>query len=212
MRVAVGVTGGVAAYKAAELVRVLQQEGLEVEVVMTRAACEFVTPLTFAALTGRKVITAMFGAENAAPANVESAIEHIAVAQRIDALVIAPATADFLARMANGLAEALNAPRPDAPVYFHIYRLDPADGKILWDFYREEAPVDDLVSGGGRYGTIFDRAGVKEGGGAGGCPGARRRGDERQQRGAGEKVLFHPLYQCPSLSVWRPGKDLAGIR
>jgi len=109
MRVAVGVTGGVAAYKAAELVRALQQEGLEVEVVMTRGAREFITPLTFAALTGRKVITEMFGAESSgsggAPANVESAIEHIAVAQRIDALVIAPATADFLARMANGLAD-----------------------------------------------------------------------------------------------------------
>src|SRR5271168_470616 len=105
MRVAVGVTGGVAAYKAAELVRLLQQEGLEVEVVMTRAACEFIAPLTFAALTGRKVITEMFGGEQAAaPANVESAIEHIAVAQRIDALVIAPATADFLARMAGGVA------------------------------------------------------------------------------------------------------------
>ena len=108
MRVAVGVTGGVAAYKAAELVRALQQEGLEVEVVMTRAAREFITPLTFAALTGRKVITEMFGEESrgsgTAPANVESAIEHIAVAQRIDALAIAPATADFLARMANGLA------------------------------------------------------------------------------------------------------------
>ncbi|HTQ86879.1 MAG TPA: bifunctional phosphopantothenoylcysteine decarboxylase/phosphopantothenate--cysteine ligase CoaBC [Candidatus Solibacter sp.] len=109
MRVAVGVTGGVAAYKAAELVRALQQEGLEVEVVMTRAAREFITPLTFAALTGRKVITEMFGEESGGsgttPANVESAIEHIAVAQRIDALVIAPATADFLARMANGLAD-----------------------------------------------------------------------------------------------------------
>ena len=105
MRVAVGVAGGVAAYKAAELVRRLQQEGLEVEVVMTRAACEFVAPLTFAALTGRKVITQMFGAGETAPANVESAIEHIAVAQRIDALVIAPATADVLARMAAGLAD-----------------------------------------------------------------------------------------------------------
>jgi len=109
MRVAVGVTGGVAAYKAAELVRALQQEGLEVEVVMTRAAREFVAPLTFAALTGRKVITEMFGADSrsfgTAAANVESAIEHIAVAQRIDALVVAPATADFLARMATGLAD-----------------------------------------------------------------------------------------------------------
>ncbi|HKO04269.1 MAG TPA: bifunctional phosphopantothenoylcysteine decarboxylase/phosphopantothenate--cysteine ligase CoaBC [Candidatus Acidoferrales bacterium] len=105
MRVAVGVTGGVAAYKAAELVRLLQQEGLEVEVVMTRAAQEFVAPLTFAALTGRKVITGMFGAAESPTANVESAIEHIAVAQRIDALVIAPATADFLARMAGGIAD-----------------------------------------------------------------------------------------------------------
>jgi phosphopantothenoylcysteine decarboxylase/phosphopantothenate--cysteine ligase len=105
MRVAVGVTGGVAAYKAAELVRRLQQEKLEVEVVMTRGAREFVTPLTFAALTGRKVITEMFAGEATSPANVESAIEHIAVAQRIDALVVAPATADFLARMAAGLAD-----------------------------------------------------------------------------------------------------------
>jgi len=105
MRVAVGVAGGVAAYKAAEVVRRLQQEGLEVEVVMTRAACEFIAPLTFAALTGRKVITQMFGAGESAPANVESAIEHMAVAQRIDALVVAPATADVLARMAHGLAD-----------------------------------------------------------------------------------------------------------
>ena len=82
MRIALGVTGGVAAYKAAELVRRLQQEKLEVQVVMTRSAREFITPLTFAALTGQKVITGMFGGEASASANVESAIEHIAVAQR----------------------------------------------------------------------------------------------------------------------------------
>ena len=104
MRVALGVTGGVAAYKAAELVRRLQQDGLEVEVIMTRHAQEFITPLTFAALTGRKVITEMFSTNDAAPANVESAIEHIAVAQRIDALVIAPATANSIAKLAQGLA------------------------------------------------------------------------------------------------------------
>jgi phosphopantothenoylcysteine decarboxylase / phosphopantothenate---cysteine ligase len=104
MRVALGVTGGVAAYKAAELVRRLQQDGLEVEVIMTRHALEFITPLTFAALTGRKVISEMFSADDSAPANVESAIEHIAVAQRIDALVIAPATANSIAKLAQGLA------------------------------------------------------------------------------------------------------------
>ena len=104
MKIALGVTGGVAAYKAAELVRRLQQEKLDIQVVMTRSAREFITPLTFAALTGKKVITEMFGADEAAPANVESAIEHIAVAQRIDLLLVAPATADILGHFANGIA------------------------------------------------------------------------------------------------------------
>jgi phosphopantothenoylcysteine decarboxylase/phosphopantothenate--cysteine ligase len=105
MKIALGVTGGVAAYKAAELVRRLQNESLDVQVVMTRAACEFVTPLTFAALTGKKVIVEMFGAQSAAPANVDSAIEHIAVAQRIDLLLVAPATADILSKFAHGAAD-----------------------------------------------------------------------------------------------------------
>jgi phosphopantothenoylcysteine decarboxylase / phosphopantothenate---cysteine ligase len=105
MKIVLGVSGGVAAYKAAELVRRLQQEKLDVQVVMTRSAREFITPLTFAALTGNKVITEMFGADDATPANVESAIEHIAVAQRIDLLLVAPATADVLAHFANGIAD-----------------------------------------------------------------------------------------------------------
>ncbi|MGB9241917.1 MAG: bifunctional phosphopantothenoylcysteine decarboxylase/phosphopantothenate--cysteine ligase CoaBC, partial [Candidatus Acidiferrales bacterium] len=105
MKIALGVTGGVAAYKAAELVRRLQQEKLDVQVVMTRAAQQFITPLTFAALTGQKVITDMFSAADSAPANVESAIEHIAVAQRIDLLLVAPATADILGKFAHGIAE-----------------------------------------------------------------------------------------------------------
>ena len=105
MKIALGVTGGVAAYKAAELVRRLQQENLDVQVVMTRAAQEFITPLTFAALTGKKVITEIFGSQDSAPANVESAIEHIAVAQRIDLLLVAPATADILGKFAHGIAD-----------------------------------------------------------------------------------------------------------
>ncbi|MGH9573286.1 MAG: bifunctional phosphopantothenoylcysteine decarboxylase/phosphopantothenate--cysteine ligase CoaBC [Candidatus Acidiferrales bacterium] len=105
MKIALGVTGGVAAYKAADLVRRLQDEGLDVQVVMTRAAQEFITPLTFAALTGKKVITEMFGADSSAPANVESAIEHMAVAQRIDLLLVAPATADILSKFAHGAAD-----------------------------------------------------------------------------------------------------------
>jgi phosphopantothenoylcysteine decarboxylase/phosphopantothenate--cysteine ligase len=103
MKVTVGVTGGVAAYKAAELVRALQAKALDVHVVMTEAALRFVQPLTFASLTGHKVITGLWGTEHSEP-NVDSAIEHIAEAQSTDILVVAPATADILARFAHGLA------------------------------------------------------------------------------------------------------------
>ena len=103
MKIALGVSGGIAAYKSAEIVRLLQDRGIRVQVVMTRAAQEFIRPLTFAALSGERVITEMFGAEDSQP-NVESAIEHIAVAQGIDALVVAPATADVLAKFAQGIA------------------------------------------------------------------------------------------------------------
>jgi phosphopantothenoylcysteine decarboxylase/phosphopantothenate--cysteine ligase len=106
MKVALGVSGGIAAYKAAEIVRLLQERGIRVQVIMTRAAQEFVRPLTFAALSGEKVITDMFAAEsnNNAQPNIDSAVEHIAVAQSIDALLVAPATADVLAKFAQGMA------------------------------------------------------------------------------------------------------------
>jgi phosphopantothenoylcysteine decarboxylase/phosphopantothenate--cysteine ligase len=104
MKVALGVTGGIAAYKAAEIVRLLQDRGVRVQVIMTRAAQEFVRPLTFAALSGEKVITGMFPPGDEHSANIDSAIEHIAVAQSIDALLVAPATADILAHFAQGIA------------------------------------------------------------------------------------------------------------
>ncbi len=104
MKVTVGVSGGVAAYKAAELVRALQAKALDVHVVMTESATRFVQPLTFAALTGHKVITGLWGTEQAEP-NLDSAIEHIAEAQSTELLVVAPATADLLARFAHGLAD-----------------------------------------------------------------------------------------------------------
>src|SRR5258708_22543966 len=103
MKVALGVSGGIAAYKAAELVRLLQDRDIRVQVIMTRAAQEFVRPLTFAALSGEKVITDLFGAGAEEP-NLYSAVEHIGVAQSIDALVVVPATADILAKFAGGLA------------------------------------------------------------------------------------------------------------
>ncbi len=104
MKIALGVTGGIAAYKAVETVRLLQDRGIRVQVVMTRAAQEFVRPLTFAALSGEKVITSMFASGEEHEPNIDSAIEHIAVAQAIDALVVAPATADVLAHFAQGIA------------------------------------------------------------------------------------------------------------
>jgi phosphopantothenoylcysteine decarboxylase / phosphopantothenate---cysteine ligase len=106
MKIALGVTGGIAAYKAAEIVRLLQDRGIRVQVIMTRAAQEFVRPLTFAALSGEKVITDLFasGENEGQAANIDSAIEHIAVAQSIDALLVAPATAGVLAQFAQGIA------------------------------------------------------------------------------------------------------------
>ena len=105
MRITLGVTGGIAAYKSAELVRRLQDEGHTIQVVMTRSAREFVTPLTFAALSGQRVITDLFTNEPGGSASLESAIDHIAVAQRTDLLLVAPATADILAKFARGVAD-----------------------------------------------------------------------------------------------------------
>jgi phosphopantothenoylcysteine decarboxylase/phosphopantothenate--cysteine ligase len=102
--VALGVGGGIAAYKAAELARALMERGFSVQVLMTRSAEEFVRPLTFAALTGHKVITSLFSAASAED-TLSSAIEHIRVAQENQILVIAPATADLLAKLAHGLAD-----------------------------------------------------------------------------------------------------------
>jgi phosphopantothenoylcysteine decarboxylase/phosphopantothenate--cysteine ligase len=104
MNVVLGVGGGIAAYKSAELARGLMERGMRVQVVMTDAAREFITPLTFAGLTGHKVITGLF-ASGSSDETLSSAVEHIAVAQDSEVLVVAPATADLLARLAHGLAD-----------------------------------------------------------------------------------------------------------
>jgi len=122
MKVTVGVSGGVAAYKAAELVRALQRQALDVHVVMTEAAQQFVQPLTFASLTGHKVITSLWAGDSD-ESNLNSAIEHIGAAQTSDALIVAPATANVLAKFAQGIADdflttmylATNAPVIVAP-------------------------------------------------------------------------------------------------
>jgi phosphopantothenoylcysteine decarboxylase/phosphopantothenate--cysteine ligase len=142
MKVALGITGGIAAYKAAEIVRLLQDRGIRVQVVMTRAAQEFVRPLTFAALSGEKVITGMFSPGEEREANIDSAIEHIAVAQSIDAFVVAPATADILAHFAQGIASDFLTTlylATTAPVV-----VAPAMNVNMWNHPATQANLDTL--------------------------------------------------------------------
>src|SRR3982751_2929469 len=98
-RILLGITGGIASYKAAWLARLLAQAGAVVDVVMTRAATEFVGPVTLEALTGRPVHTGLFDAGRA--------LDHIQLARAADAVVVAPATADLMARAATGQADDL---------------------------------------------------------------------------------------------------------
>ena len=97
--IALGVTGGIGAYKAVEVVRRLQEHGHDVTAIMTRGACKFVRPLTFEAITRRAVITDQFAR------GLNANIEHIALATDIDLLVIAPATANIIGKLANGIAD-----------------------------------------------------------------------------------------------------------
>src|SRR3979411_2703961 len=100
-RIVLGVTGGIAAYKAAELTRLLVKEGIAVEVVMTPAATQFIAPMTLQALSGNPVLTDLWdsGAANA--------MGHIDLSRHADAIVVAPASADFIAKLAHGLADDL---------------------------------------------------------------------------------------------------------
>jgi phosphopantothenoylcysteine decarboxylase/phosphopantothenate--cysteine ligase len=100
-KVLLGVTGGIAAYKAAELVRELTRSGVEVQVVMTEAACGFITPATLQALSGNPVFTDMWDAR------IANSMGHIELTRDKDAIVVAPATADFMAKVAHGLADDL---------------------------------------------------------------------------------------------------------
>ena len=130
LKITLGVSGGIACYKSAELVRLFTERSHAVQVLMTDNAQKFISPLTFAALTGKKVITSLFS-EASGQATLDSAIEHIGVAQQTDVLVVAPATANVLARFANGLADdfltttylAYNGPVVVAP----------AMNTVMWD-------------------------------------------------------------------------------
>ncbi|HEX6185553.1 MAG TPA: bifunctional phosphopantothenoylcysteine decarboxylase/phosphopantothenate--cysteine ligase CoaBC [Pyrinomonadaceae bacterium] len=132
-RVALGVSGGIAAYKAVEVLRGLQRAGCEVRVGMTKRACEFVTPLTFRALSGSHVVVDDYAPENPDP------IAHITFSQSVELFVVAPATANVIAKFANGVADdfltstylASNAPVVVAPAMNTTMLLHPATQRNL---------------------------------------------------------------------------------
>jgi phosphopantothenoylcysteine decarboxylase/phosphopantothenate--cysteine ligase len=124
-KVLLGITGGIAAYKAAELVRALAQDGIEVQVVMTEAACGFITPATMQALSGRPVFTSMWDTR------IANGMSHIELSRDRDAIVIAPATADFMAKLVHGLADDLLATlciARECPLL-----VAPAMNRQMWD-------------------------------------------------------------------------------
>lgn len=142
-RVVLGVSGGIAAYKAAELCRALVREGAEVQVVLTRGAREFVSPLTFAVLSGREVPTEVWGSRN------DPAVEHVALAERADLLLVAPATAHTIARFANGLADDF------LTTYFLSHRgpvlMAPAMESAMWANPAVRENCDRLAARGVRF-------------------------------------------------------------
>ena len=141
MNAVLGVGGGIAAYRSAELARALMERGIKVSVVMTSAAQAFITPLTFASLTGRKVITSLFSGTTP-EATLSSAIEHIAIARDHDVMVVAPATADLLAKMANGIADDFLT-----TMYLAFTRpvvLAPAMNTAMWEHPATRANVEGL--------------------------------------------------------------------
>ena len=140
MRVLLGVTGGIAAYKSAELTRRLQDRGADVQVVMTAGAQQFVTPLTFQALSGHPVRTDLWDS------TAEAAMGHIELARWPHRIVIAPATADFIARLAHGLADDLLSTlclASDAPII-----VVPAMNRLMWANAATQANVAALRSRG----------------------------------------------------------------
>ena len=139
-RIALGVTGGIAAYKSIEILRGLQRRGCDVRVAMTRHACEFVQPLTFRALSGSYVLVDDYAADNPDP------IAHITFSQTIDLLVIAPATANTLAKLANGIADDFISSTylaSTAPVL-----VAPAMNTLMWEHPATQRNIDRLKAAG----------------------------------------------------------------
>jgi phosphopantothenoylcysteine decarboxylase / phosphopantothenate---cysteine ligase len=139
-RVLLGITGGIAAYKSPDLVRRLREQGAEVQVVLTAGAREFVTPMTFQAVSGREVRSDLWDPE------AEKAMSHIELARWADLVIIAPATADFIARLATGQADDLLTTlclATAAPI-----ALAPAMNRVMWANAATQANVATLKSRG----------------------------------------------------------------
>ena len=155
-RVALGVSGGIAAYKAAEILRGLQRAGCNVRVAMTRRACEFITPLTFRALSGSHVIVDDYAPDNPDP------IAHITFSQSVDLFVVAPATANIIAKFANGVADdfltstylASNAPVLIAPAMNTTMWNHPATRRNLRQLRADGVRVVEPDSGEMACGTF----------------------------------------------------------
>ncbi len=145
MKIALGVSGGIACYKSAEILRRLQDRGVDVVVLMTKGATQFVTPLTFRALSGNKVYVDVFEGSTSG-SDFEGAFDHILVAQSIDLFLVAPATADCMARLAAGLAG-------DFLTTFHLavtapVVIAPAMNTRMWQHASVQANLKTLVSRG----------------------------------------------------------------
>ncbi len=135
-----GITGGIAAYKSAELTRRLKDAGADVRVVMTRAATEFVTALTFQALSGNPVHTELLDE------SAEAGMGHIELARWADALLVAPASANFIAKLAQGRADDLLSTlclATEAPLAYA-----PAMNRVMWDDLATQANCKKLLQRG----------------------------------------------------------------
>jgi len=182
-RILLGVTGGIAAYKSAELVRRLRERGAEVQVVMTAAATAFITPLTLQALSGRPVRTGLMDPQ------AEAAMSHIELARWADCILIAPASADFIARLAHGLADDLLSTvclASEAPLV-----VAPAMNRVMWQHPATQANCAVLAARGVRL--LGPAAGEQACG----------------EVGAGR--MLEPMALVEALKVTPPAVDLRGL-
>ncbi|PPD56678.1 MAG: bifunctional phosphopantothenoylcysteine decarboxylase/phosphopantothenate--cysteine ligase CoaBC [Methylotenera sp.] len=139
-KIVLGITGGIAAYKAAELLRLLVKAGIDVQVVMTEAACQFMTPVTMQALSGKPVFTGMWDS------SIQNGMPHIELSRQADAILIAPASADFLAKLVHGGADDLLSTlclARDCPLL-----VAPAMNKQMWENPATQRNIAQLIDDG----------------------------------------------------------------